>query len=165
MAAGLPRARRTDRNGPSRALPADVARLPRHASGLVAHHEFFYEPWWLDIGARDELIAAARRVPLAAPPGTQAIYSDLGFLLLGAWLEQLGGARLDQLFMDRVARPLGLARELGFPALVPFPSGEVAATEVYDASLHDGAPPHWYALRERAGQATQAASCTTTTAS
>jgi CubicO group peptidase (beta-lactamase class C family) len=128
--------------------------LLEHASGLVAHREFFYEPWWLDIGARDELIAAAQRVPLAAPPRTQAIYSDLGFLLLGAWLEQLGGARLDQLFVDRVARPLGLARELGFPALVPLASCEVAATEVYDASLHDGARPHWYPLRDRAGQAT-----------
>lgn len=127
--------------------------LLEHASGLVAHREFFHEPWSLGVGARDELITAVRGVPLAASPRTQAIYSDLGFLLLGAWLEQLGGARLDELFMARVARPLGLERELGFPGLAPLLAEQVAATEVYDANLHDGARPHWFAIREQAGQA------------
>jgi CubicO group peptidase (beta-lactamase class C family) len=126
--------------------------LLEHASGLIAHREFFHAPWSLGIGARDELIAAVRRVPLATPPRSQAIYSDLGFLLLGAWLEQLGGARLDELFMARVARPLGLERELGSPGLEPLPAQDVAATEVYDASLHGGGSPHWFAIRECAGQ-------------
>ncbi|RPI62131.1 MAG: class A beta-lactamase-related serine hydrolase, partial [Lysobacterales bacterium] len=79
--------------------------LLEHASGLAAHCEFFHEPWSLGIGARDQLIAAVREVPLAAAPRTQAIYSDLGFLLLGAWLELLGGARIDELFAARIARP------------------------------------------------------------
>lgn len=127
--------------------------LLEHASGLAAHREFFHEPWSLGIGARDELIAAVRREPLAVLPRTQAIYSDLGFLLLGAWLEQLGGARLDELFMARIARPLGLERELGFPGLDVLGAEHVAATEVYDAALHDGARPHWFAIREQAGQA------------
>lgn len=55
--------------------------------------------------------------------------------------------------MDRIARPLALERELGFPGLDPLPDETVAATEVYDASLHDDAPPHWFALRQQAGQA------------
>jgi serine-type D-Ala-D-Ala carboxypeptidase len=128
--------------------------LLEHASGLVAHREFFHEPWSLGIGAREELIAAVRSVPVATAARTQAIYSDLGFLLLGAWLEQLGGARIDELFLARVARPLGLGRELVFPGLAPLPASEVAATEAYDSSLHDGARLNWYAIRERAGQAT-----------
>jgi CubicO group peptidase (beta-lactamase class C family) len=128
--------------------------LLEHASGLAAHCEFFHEPWSLGIGARQELIAAVRDVPLAAPPRTRAIYSDLGFILVGAWLETLFGARLDELFVARIARPLGLERELGFPGLKPLPSTEVAATEVYDASLHGGTRQHWYALREQAGQPT-----------
>ena len=128
--------------------------LLEHASGLEAHREFFHEPWSLDIGAREQLIAAVRNVPPAAAPRTRAIYTDLGFLLLGAWLEQLGGARIDELFMTRIARPLGLERELGFPGLEPLPATEVAATEVYDASLHGGERQHWYAIRERAGQRT-----------
>jgi CubicO group peptidase (beta-lactamase class C family) len=128
--------------------------LLEHASGLAAHCEFFHEPWSLGIGARDELIAAIREVPLAAPPRTQAIYSDLGFILLGAWLEAVGGGRIDDLFATRIARPLRLERELGFPGLTPLPGTEVAATETYDASLHGGMRQHWYAIREQAGQPT-----------
>jgi CubicO group peptidase (beta-lactamase class C family) len=127
--------------------------LLEHASGLVAHREFFHEPWSLGVGARHELITVVRGVLLAEPPRTQAIYSDLGFLLLGAWLEQLGGARLDELFLARIARPLGLEHELSFPGLEPLPADRVAATEVYDAELHDGARLHWFAIREQAGQA------------
>jgi CubicO group peptidase (beta-lactamase class C family) len=141
----------TERDGTYRPTLRD---LLEHASGLAAHREFFHEPWSLAVGARDQLIAAVRNVPLAASPRTQAIYSDLGFLLLGAWLEQLGSARLDELFQARVARPLGLERELGFPALTPLPTEQVAATEVYDASLHRGARPHWFAIREQADQTT-----------
>jgi CubicO group peptidase (beta-lactamase class C family) len=128
--------------------------LLEHASGLAAHREFFHEPWSLPIGARDRLIAAVREIPLAAVPRTQAIYSDLGFLLLGAWLELLGDAPIDELFVARIARPLKLEHELGFPGLEPLPATEVAATEVYDASLHGGKRQHWYAIRERLGQPT-----------
>jgi CubicO group peptidase (beta-lactamase class C family) len=139
-------------SGGHEAYRPSLRDLLEHASGLVAHREFFHEPWSLGIGACDELITAVRRVPLAAAPRSQAIYSDLGFMLLGAWLEQLGGARLDELFMLRVARPVGLDCELGFPGLEPLSAEDVAATEVYDASLHDGERPHWFAIREQAGQ-------------
>jgi CubicO group peptidase (beta-lactamase class C family) len=128
--------------------------LLEHASGLAAHCEFFHEPWCLGIGARDELIAAVRDIPPVAAPRTQAIYSDLGFVLLAAWLESLSGTRIDELFVTRIARPLELEHELGFPGLDPLPATEVAATEVYDAALHGGTRQHWYALRERAGQST-----------
>jgi CubicO group peptidase (beta-lactamase class C family) len=126
--------------------------LLEHASGLEAHREFFHEPWSLGIGARAELIAAIRSLPPAGAPRAQVIYSDLGFILIGAWLEFLHGARLDELFAARIARPLKLEQELGFPGLTPLPEARVAPTEVYDASLHGGVRQHWYALRERAGQ-------------
>jgi CubicO group peptidase (beta-lactamase class C family) len=128
--------------------------LLEHASGLAAHCEFFHEPWSLGVGARKELIAAVRELPPIAAPRTQAVYSDLGFLLLGAWLELLGSARIDELFVTRIARPLGLEHELEFPGLEPLPAAAVAATEVYDASLHGGQRQHWYEIRERAGQPT-----------
>ncbi|WP_181198116.1 serine hydrolase domain-containing protein [Enhygromyxa salina] len=129
--------------------------LLEHASGLEAHREFFYRPWSLGIDQPAALISAVRELPPAAPPRTRAIYTDLGFLLLGAWLEQLGGARLDELFRERVARPLGLEHELTFGGPKPLPSSfeRVAPTEVYDASLHGGEDQHWYAIRREAGQA------------
>jgi CubicO group peptidase (beta-lactamase class C family) len=48
-----------------------------------------------------------------APPGQTAIYSDLGFILLGAVVEAVSGGRLDRFCQERIFRPLGL-RALGF---------------------------------------------------
>lgn len=124
--------------------------LLEHAAGLEAHREFFHEPWSLGVGQREALIEAVRAVPRACPPRTRAIYSDLGFLLLGAWLEQLEGARLDELFREQVAKPLGVADQIGFcpldrPPL--FERSRVAPTEVYE-----GLPEHWHPLRAVLGQ-------------
>lgn len=125
--------------------------LLEHASGLEAHREFFHAPWSLGLDQREPMLAAIRAVPPAAPPRTRAIYTDLGFMLLGAWLELLGGARLDQLFAAQVSEPLGLEDHLCFPGLEPLAKPEVAATEVYDAALHGGERQHWYAIREQLG--------------
>jgi CubicO group peptidase (beta-lactamase class C family) len=46
---------------------------------------------------------------MIAPRGTKTIYSDIGFILLGLWLERLGGAFLHELFDRRVVKPLGLS--------------------------------------------------------
>jgi CubicO group peptidase (beta-lactamase class C family) len=90
------------------ALPGDkaevtVRRLLAHASGL---------PAWRDLAARgrgrEAAVAAAMSEPLEAPPGTRAIYSDLGFVLLGALLEAVAGEPLDALFEEHVAGPLAL---------------------------------------------------------
>lgn len=85
-----------------------VRQLLCHASGLPAHRPF----WRLAARAPAERLAIARlaaREPLEYPPGTRAVYSDLGFILLGWLLERSTGARLDVLFAERIARPLGLA--------------------------------------------------------
>ncbi len=85
------------------------AFLPYFEEELLAHPELFE-------GAQPELRAAVRRsvldrvakTPRERPPGAQSVYSDLGFILLGAALEASTGAPLDQLFTQRVAEPLGL---------------------------------------------------------
>jgi CubicO group peptidase (beta-lactamase class C family) len=80
-----------------------VRHLLAHASGL---------PAWRPLHARatgpHEVLAAALAEPLEAPPGTRVVYSDLGFIVLGAVIEDIAGAPLDVLFDERVARPLGL---------------------------------------------------------
>lgn len=130
--------------------PPSLRDLLEHAAGLVAHREFFFEPWSLGPGRREALIQAVREVPCECPARTRAIYTDLGFLLLGAWLEQLEGARLDVLFAERIARPLGVADQIGFCPLdrpLPFARERVAPTEVYE-----GATEHWHSIRARLGQ-------------
>jgi CubicO group peptidase (beta-lactamase class C family) len=85
-----------------------VRQLLSHSSGLPAHRPF----WRQAAHSPAERLAIARlaaREPLEYPPGTRAIYSDLGFILLGWLLERLTGTRLDVLFEERIARPLGLA--------------------------------------------------------
>lgn len=132
--------------------------LLEHAAGLEAHREFFHRPWSLGPSRRDELIAAVREVGPACPPRTRAIYTDLGFLLLGAWLERALGDRLDRLFRERIAAPLGVADHIGFRPLdnaaETGPTATLAPTEVYDPAVNDDpAPKHWYGIRERLGQA------------
>ena len=43
-----------------------------------------------------------------APSGTRAVYSDLGFILLGALVELIAGTTLDRFCQERIFRPLGL---------------------------------------------------------
>lgn len=134
-----------------------VADLLAHGAGLPA-----WRPFGADlVRARGEAVAgtaAARRAvlsailrePLESPPGTVAIYSDLGYILLGLAWEHLGGARLDRLFARWIARPLGLRRTFFVPVsrgdarTPPVPVGDIAATErcptrgrVLQGEVHD----------------------------
>lgn len=81
-----------------------VRHLLAHASGLPA-----WRPFHAAGRGSDAVVAAAASTPLEAAPGTRALYSDLGFILLGAALERVAGAPLDALFAARVSVPLGLA--------------------------------------------------------
>jgi CubicO group peptidase (beta-lactamase class C family) len=85
-----------------------VRQLLCHSSGLPAHR-----PFWRQVtdapSARWALTMLAAREPLEYDPGTRAVYSDLGFILLGWLLERLNGARLDHEFAREIAAPLGLA--------------------------------------------------------
>ncbi len=100
---------------------ATVADLLYHRSGLPPFVPFFAEaltahPELLDAACpaevrtrtREEVVAAASRTPLGAPPRTRTAYSDVGFILLGEILSRAGGAPLDELFTRHVAEPLGL---------------------------------------------------------
>jgi CubicO group peptidase (beta-lactamase class C family) len=60
--------------------------LLKHSSGLTA-----WLPFYRDHTGRQEFQHAICSLPLEYPPDTQAIYSDLGFILLGFILEDAGG--------------------------------------------------------------------------
>jgi CubicO group peptidase (beta-lactamase class C family) len=117
---------------PEAATGATVRQLLGHAGGCAAHVEFFRT---LRTGPhadpRAELVALAARHPAGAP-GVTALYSDLGYILLGAVLERAAGQPLDEAFRLAVAEPLGLggARYAGTAAL----PGAVA-TEIDDRGL------------------------------
>jgi CubicO group peptidase (beta-lactamase class C family) len=115
---------------PDAATAGTVQQLLGHAAGCAAHVEFFRRlraerP--ADPHAR--LVTLASREPVA-PPGVQAVYSDLGYILLGAVLEAAGGLPLARLFERHVARPL----HLGARYATTLVEGAVA-TELDDRGL------------------------------
>ena len=139
---------------------ATLADLLEHCSGYAAHHEYFNEVEPYSAAGILERIVAT---PPAYPLRTQAVYSDLGFMVLGRWLEQAYGRDLEVLFIDKVMLALGLddrpIPHLGFHRLhgnppPPRPHRErIAPTEVYDDTLHPGGVPSHFAVRQNAGVA------------
>ncbi len=97
-----------------------VEDLLFHRSGLPAFLPFFAEalttwpqlqddscPGEVREAARAHVVAAASGTP-RKPAGKAAVYSDLGFIILGELLAERGGAPLDALFHRHVAEPLKL---------------------------------------------------------
>jgi CubicO group peptidase (beta-lactamase class C family) len=72
-----------------------VRQLLDHSSGLPAHARLFEQ-----VEGRIAFERAIAEMPLTATPGTAAVYSDVGFMLLGFLLEQAGGAPLDVQWRD-----------------------------------------------------------------
>jgi CubicO group peptidase (beta-lactamase class C family) len=104
--------------------PADVTwrHCLHHTTGLAAWAPLYEtEAVWGAPTTRDRILRAARTSAPEARPGTRALYSDLGFLLLTAALERLGGDRLDRLFERHVRVPGGFDLRWGWP--------DAAATE------------------------------------
>lgn len=113
-----------------------LAQLLGHAAGFPAHIEFFRALWQGEtFGAKtphESLIAGAVAQPLAYAPGTQTIYSDLGYIALGAMLERAAGMPLDDAFAVLVAQPLGWtsARFVAHDRGQRLGTDDVAATEI-----------------------------------
>ena len=97
--------------------------LLNHSSGLPAWKPFFEEIINSEKTGRINFVASRaaknyvyeqihREKPVTAP-GAQAVYSDLGFIILGEAIEILTGNTLDRFCQDRIFKPLGL-RSTGF---------------------------------------------------
>jgi CubicO group peptidase (beta-lactamase class C family) len=67
---------------------------------------------------------------LASPPREQILYSDLGFILLGASLERLSGLPLESCLRELVFAPLGLEAITFNPLAKGIPREAVAPTEI-----------------------------------
>jgi CubicO group peptidase (beta-lactamase class C family) len=88
-----------------------LRRVLAHAGGFPAHRKFYDD--LLDkvdpqpVGA-PAVVTLAAGEPLAYAPGSRSVYSDLGFILLGAIVEHVLGGRLDELAQRLIFEPLGL---------------------------------------------------------
>jgi len=68
-----------------------IRHLLDHSSGLPAHAKL-----WQHARSRAAFEREIRQLPLERAPGTAAVYSDVGFILLGFLLEDSGGTTLDR---------------------------------------------------------------------
>ncbi|MGW7046683.1 serine hydrolase domain-containing protein [Streptomyces avermitilis] len=93
---------------------ATMAELLAHTGGLAAESP---EPWWERTpgSLRPELADVLGELPLRHPVGRRHHYSNPGYTLLGALVEELRGAPWEEVLRREVLEPLGLHRTSGDP--------------------------------------------------
>lgn len=136
--------------GPQKSI-VTVRHLLTHTSGLPAWRPYFEriidkdkeeeqtrrEGFLGTRQAREWVYSHIQQEPLEAAPGQHAVYSDLGFILLGALVETLTGTDFDVFCQDNIFQPLGLQTTTFIhtkttaetPQAQPLPASLFAATE------------------------------------
>lgn len=125
-----------------------LAQLLGHASGWPAWRDFAAE---VGLDAPAALRAAVLATPQATAPGVAAVYSDLGYMTLGWWVEAVGGLPLDVAFAAHRDRWLGAdagdaalgyaRRSLAAPRIAasrPGATERTVATEIWPGRSRDG---------------------------
>ena len=87
-----------------------LKHLLAHSSGLPAHL-----PLYKHASGKENVLRRILETPLERRPGSRSLYSDLGFILLGAVLERACGDSLDKLAQEQIFRPLGMRRTCFHP--------------------------------------------------
>ena len=130
-------------------VPADkqaitLHHLLSHTSGLVEGLGDDY-----DAVSRDDMLAAALASPLESAPGAEFHYSNVGYSLLAAVVEQASGLGYEQFLARHLFGPAGM-RDTGY--VLPRWSPERVAVEYDEAGVSQGRPydhpwaadgPHW----------------------
>jgi CubicO group peptidase (beta-lactamase class C family) len=126
--------------------PTKIRHLLHHTSGLPA-----WRPYYEDViqcamsgktgfvgspACKSYILEQVHREAPSSAPGTQALYSDVGFMVLGELIETISGSNLDVFFHERIFQPLKL-RSTTFIDLTAFPKwriqlkeDEIASTEL-----------------------------------
>jgi CubicO group peptidase (beta-lactamase class C family) len=80
-----------------------VRHLLTHTAGLPA-----WRALYKNADTREAVLQAVLNIPRTRPPAQGYTYSDLGYILMGAILEQVYEQSLAELFRAKIAEPLGL---------------------------------------------------------
>jgi len=91
---------------------ATLRHLLTHTTGLPDWRPLFrgLAPTLVGTPAgQHDIVTASEHEPLVSAPGAESRYSDLGFILLGAIVEQRGKRPLHELARERLFAPLGLS--------------------------------------------------------
>jgi CubicO group peptidase (beta-lactamase class C family) len=96
-----------------------IHHLLSHTSGIPNHTDF--PEIWATIGVSQtvpELIATFKDRPLDFAPGQRWNYSNSGYILLGAIVEQVAGQPYEQFMREQIFEPLGM-RDSGYDRHTP----------------------------------------------
>lgn len=110
-----------------------IDQLLTHSAGLLA-----YKPVYQSFSPipgnenKEKLIQTFLQEKLAYTPGSSCLYSDIGFILLGALIEKISGTTLDYFFKNEIATPLQVQENIQFRPLNRTEKNKIniAATEL-----------------------------------
>ncbi|RJR22469.1 MAG: serine hydrolase [Desulfobacteraceae bacterium] len=122
-----------------------IRNLLSHSSGMSAWQPFYKTLKHLPLPQRKPLLRKIiADIPLAERPGTETIYSDLGFMILEWVIETVTGKTLDVFLEETLYGPLGLKRTFFAGTSSGFSKHVFAATEdcpwrghVLQGEVHD----------------------------
>jgi serine-type D-Ala-D-Ala carboxypeptidase len=108
--------------------------LLSHCSGLPAWKPYYEEVikgeqegkinFVASPAAKHYVYEQIHRERPVTPPGTQSLYSDLGFIVLGEIVETISGNTLDRFCQEKIFKPLGL-RSTSFVDLTQLKTGRI----------------------------------------
>jgi CubicO group peptidase (beta-lactamase class C family) len=81
-----------------------------------------------DLSSMEESVNRIASLPTEGQPGKVFRYSNVGLQLAGAVVEQIGKKSFQQLFEERIARPLEMENTDWGPGKVPLPAGGAFST-------------------------------------
>ncbi|WP_371573040.1 serine hydrolase domain-containing protein [Streptomyces sp. NBC_01314] len=109
-----------------------IHQLLTHTSGLPEALGDDYEPI-----SRQEMIDGAVKSKLIAPPGTEFAYSNLGFSLLAAIIENASGTDYEHFLVKQIIAPAGM-KHTGY--VLPRWDTELIAVEYDEQGVSQGRP-------------------------
>ncbi|MDO6434827.1 serine hydrolase domain-containing protein [Flavitalea sp. BT771] len=80
------------------------------------------------VGSMDEAMEYIAKMPMEGTPGEVFHYSNAGLQIAGAIIEKIGGASFEELFAERIARPLDMKDTDFGKGRVALPAGGASST-------------------------------------
>lgn len=112
-----------------------VRNLLEHSAGfqpeIVFYNENKVEPNLFSLNKNNTKRIVLQNAPLVYRPGTQYVYSDTGFIILGFIVEKIVNMPLDSYVEQYIYKPMGLNSTVFNPLKKSFRKDQFAATEVW----------------------------------
>ncbi|WOX04032.1 penicillin binding protein PBP4B [Microbulbifer pacificus] len=116
-----------------------IADILHHSAGFMPDPQYHNQAVAKSLYSQDRSVTSRliSQTPLAYPPGTANVYSDVDYMLLGEIIERVTGQMLDEYVEQSIYAPLGLKHTRFNPLQKGFAPADFAATEL-QGNTRDG---------------------------